>query len=277
VLVVVLDIFHTLWHPSTSGMLSHWVGRGLWRLAHVGSRGPGSTIGPWVLVAVLLTWGSLVVLGYTLIYWAHMEESFYFSSGLSPGERSDFVDSLYLSLVTFSTLGYGDITPETAWLRLAAPLEAMTGFMLLSASITWVLQLYPALSRRRTLALELSSLQQQDLAGALPELDSSAGADLLNGLSSQVSQVRVDHTQYAHMYYFWDGPATSLPLHLSYAEQLAAAGARSGRPDVRLMAGALSSALDDFATLVRDSFVSADGDTAQVLRAYRADHHVDQA
>jgi hypothetical protein len=51
------------------------------------------------------------------------------------------VDSLesavYFSTVTFSTLGYGDITPTANW-RVFAALEAMNGFILIGWSIAYL-------------------------------------------------------------------------------------------------------------------------------------------
>lgn len=273
ILLALRDIFHTLWHPSSSGTVSRLIARAFWRVSHAGSRDPGSTVGSVILVSVVLAWALLIVAGFTLVYWPHMEEQFFFSSGLNPPARSDLADSVYLSLVTFATLGYGDIVPVQSWLRFVAPLEALVGFVLLSASITWVLQLYPALGRRRSLALQLKSLEQQQLAVALPQLDSSAGADLLSGLSQSLGQSRMDMTQFGHGYYFSDAVETSLPAHIGYVRELCEAGARSGRQDVRLMAGALASSLDDFATLLREDFIPAAGDTDHVLQAYRADHH----
>ena len=38
-----------------------------------------------------------------------------------------------------------------------APLEALTGFVLLTTALAWFAQIYPPLSRRRALALQLHS------------------------------------------------------------------------------------------------------------------------
>lgn len=40
------------------------------------------------------------------------------------------LDALSVSMVTMSTLGFGDITPAAGWLRIATPLEAFFGFAL---------------------------------------------------------------------------------------------------------------------------------------------------
>ena len=107
-------------------------------------------------------------------------------------------------MVTLATLGFGDIVPTTEWLRVAVPLEAMLGFVLLTAAVTWVLQVYPALMRRRALAIRLSLLHRADAARVLAEEDVPMAANLLEDLAGEVVQARVDLTQYAETYYFRD-------------------------------------------------------------------------
>lgn len=43
--------------------------------------------------------------------------------------QAHFQEALYLSGITFSTLGYGDITPS-GWLRFVAVLESLSGFLM---------------------------------------------------------------------------------------------------------------------------------------------------
>lgn len=67
----------------------------------------------------------MIVLGCGLLY---------FGSGLietshNPG-RADLAESLYFSGVTFTTLGYGDDTPQ-GWIRLVAILEAFCGLFIM--------------------------------------------------------------------------------------------------------------------------------------------------
>ena len=47
-------------------------------------------------------------------------------------------EAVYFSTVTFSTLGYGDITPAVGW-RVFAALEAMNGFILIGWSIAYLI------------------------------------------------------------------------------------------------------------------------------------------
>ncbi|WP_164704693.1 potassium channel family protein [Blastococcus litoris] len=274
-LVLVLrDVFHTLFHPAGQGSLSRLILSGTWRVARwVG--GPtrlAELAGPLGVVAVIGTWGGAVVLGGALVYWPYIDQ-FSYSAGLNPDARADFLDALYLSLTTTSTLGFGDLVPTEGWLRVATPIQALLGFSLLTAAVTWVLQVYPALNRRRTLATRLTTLDQSGFREALPHADSAMAAILLSDLAGQVAQMRVDLTQYAETYYFRSQDArSSMPATLPYALDLVSAGRRSGRADVRLAATHLACALEDLAEHLRREFVQADGDVEEVLAAYAREH-----
>jgi voltage-gated potassium channel Kch len=56
---------------------------------------------------------------------------------LATGEIASFQDALYFSTVTFSTLGYGDITLSRQW-RLLGSLEGINGFILIGWSIAYL-------------------------------------------------------------------------------------------------------------------------------------------
>jgi hypothetical protein len=151
VTVVVRDVFHTLFHPVGHGSIAPQVMKLVWRLLRLfpSGRRIASLTGPLGIAMVVLTWGLTAVLGWMLIYFAQMPDGFSYGSELNPADRNNLLDSLYLSLVTVATLGFGDIVPTSTSLRVAVPLEALFGFMLLTAAVSWVLQIYPALHRRR--------------------------------------------------------------------------------------------------------------------------------
>jgi hypothetical protein len=109
----------------------------VWRLLRLfpPDRRIASLTGPLGLAMVVLTWGLSAVLGWMLIYFAQMPEGFSYGSELNPAHRNALLDSLYVSLVTVATLGFGDIVPTSTSLRLAVPLEALFGFTLLTAAV----------------------------------------------------------------------------------------------------------------------------------------------
>src|SRR5205814_10455212 len=59
-----------------------------------------------------------------------------------------FADALYLSGTTFTTLGYGDVTPRTPAARTLSVAEAATGFGFFAVVIGYLPVLYQAFSRR---------------------------------------------------------------------------------------------------------------------------------
>ncbi|WP_324273468.1 potassium channel family protein [Blastococcus brunescens] len=276
VLVALRDIFHTIWHPSGRGDLSHLVMRGLWRLGQRRrERGTAGVLtGPIALALVIGMWLLLLIGGGALVYAPHLPEGFVYQSGLDVSERSQVLDAVYLSTVTLATLGFGDIVPAAGWLRIAVPVQALIGFALLTGSVTWVLQVYPALIRRRSLAVRLAQLRTVPAEDLLHDPGSTLAAPLLDGLAGGLVQARVDVTQYNETYYFRDGMEdASLPAMLSVASRLGAAGRLAPRKDVRLAAGLLATAIDDFAHVLDEQFLGVGGSTADILTAYARAHH----
>lgn len=53
------------------------------------------------------------------------------------GVAEHFEAALYLSTITFSTVGYGDIIPRHSW-RLLAALEGITGFLIIGWSTAYL-------------------------------------------------------------------------------------------------------------------------------------------
>ena len=274
VAVVVRDVFHTLFHPIGHGSIAPQVMKFVWWLLRLfpSNRRIASLTGPLGIALVVLTWGAIAILGWAMLYFAHMPDGFAYSSELNPAQRNDLFDSLYLSLVTIGTLGFGDIVPTSPLLRLIVPLEALFGFMLLTAAVSWVLQIYPALHRRRVLALQLSTLRKARRAN--PDLDvDSIPAGVLARLADAVVEARNDFTQYGATYYFRDLEAdAALASSLDYAIQLSSEAADSGQPRTRLAGALISAAVESLADLLNQEFLGLDGDTEAVIRGYAEDH-----
>jgi hypothetical protein len=274
VVVVVRDVFHTLFHPVGHGSIAPQVMKAVWRLLRLlpADRRIATLTGPLGIAVVVLTWGFMAVIGWTLIYLAQMPEGFAYGSELDPAARHNLVDALYLSLVTIATLGFGDVVPTSVSLRLAAPLEALFGFMLLTAAVSWVLEIYPALHRRRVLALQLSTLRRAREAEPAGGID-GVPLDVLTSLATSVVEARNDFTQYSATYYFRDLDAdASLAASLEYATQLAAEASASSQPQMRMAGALMCAAVDSLAELLDQEFLQLGGDTAQVVQAYAADH-----
>jgi uncharacterized membrane protein len=274
VAVVVRDVFHTLFHPVGHGSIAPQLMKSVWRLLRLlpADRRIATLTGPLGVAVVVLAWGFIAVVGWALIYLAQMPEGFAYSSELNPAARHNLIDALYLSLVTIATLGFGDLVPTSVSLRLAAPLEALFGFMLLTAAVSWVLEIYPALHRRRVLALQLSTLRRAREAEPGAGVD-GVPIDVLTSLAASVVEARNDFTQFGATYYFRDLEAdASLAASLEYATQLGAEASASSEPQMRMAGALMMTAVDSLAELLDQEFLKLGGDTAQVVEAYAADH-----
>lgn len=272
VALVLRDIFATLWQPTGQGRLTSAVMVGVWRLARGGSRRGPQAAGPLAMVLVVVVWTALVVLGWALVYLPHVPDGFSYSGSLRPGERGPALDAAYLSLVTIGTLGYGDVVPVDTWLRLVVPLQGLMGFVLLTAAVSWVLQVYPALARRRVLALRLSTLRRAQQGRPATGLGSSTGAQLLVELAAAVAVVRVDLSQHPESYYHREADEeAALARMLGYAVDLADEGERSDREDVRLGGAALRESITDLCTVLGREF-GHDGGEREVLEQFARAH-----
>lgn len=244
------DVFDSLFHPEGRSTLSRGIMRGVRRL--LAPRGRESrgfvAAGPLGLVLVFVTWAALLTVGWALIYLPHIPEEFHRAAGTAT--HSELVDALNVSLVTLTTLGFGDVTPDEAWLRVVVPIEALVGFGLLSASISWLLLIQPALARRRSLAYELVLLRDAESETGLPleELDAEALDRLYAELTSRLVAVERDLVSFPVSYYFAESDERfSLATAMPYLQELAEHGCKPRiAAGTRLRATMLRAAVEDF-------------------------------
>lgn len=275
IMMAMHDIFTTLWHPGGLGTISRRLFRGAWWAAR--RLGGGSLlgwVGPTALGATTLTWAGMIVLGFAAIYLPHIPAGFSFAAGLDPAATSRPVTALYVSLVTVATLGFGDITPVYPALRLLAPLQALMGFVLFTAAISWVLQVYPALSRRRTAARRLTLLAEHRAEAVLADGEAGIATGQLDAITEALTTLESDLRQYGETYYFRERHADSaLAGALSFVPRLAAAGARSAAPEVRWAAAILHDQAHRFARYLDDEFLRTGGSFEQICERFASDHH----
>lgn len=273
------DVLHELFHPGGSGNIAGWVMRATWRVFRwIGTRRRSvlPLAGPVALVAVLMTWASMVAIGWALVYWPFLPSEFRFASPLVPAAQDGFDDALYASLTALTTLGFGDITPTKAWLRVAATLEGLVGFALLTAGISWILMLYPVLTRRRAFAnrvLVLHDAGERSGTG-LAEREPLEAARLLDDLTAQLIVVRIDLMLSPISYYFHDNDASvALPRALPHLLGTVEVVGQSESPSVRHAAATLDCALAELATLIGTAHLGmARASTTDVLDAYEREH-----
>jgi hypothetical protein len=158
-LLVVYDVYATILHArARSGPIGESLNRTVWgltrslafRLSRARRHRWLNVVGPALMPLLIIILIALTVLGFAFIYYPRMPEQFTLSATM---ENSPWINSLYFSGITLTTVGYGDIVPHTTAMRMAALLEAASGFALISLAITYLIAVYHALERKRAVAL----------------------------------------------------------------------------------------------------------------------------
>jgi len=152
--------------------------------------------GPLSLLLLLLVWAVGLILAFALLYWA---------MGVrlqTPGTGVNFATYLYMSGVTFFTLGYGDVFPLEGLGRALSVTEAGMGFGFLAIVIGYLPVLYQSFSRR-----EVSISMLDARAGTPP-----TAVELLRRHAKHASSDRL-----AELLQDWERWAADLmESHLSY-------------------------------------------------------------
>ena len=276
--LVIDDIFTVLFRSGAESRLSGWLTRRLWwllRRAGRRSRHVLALAGPLAVATVICAWAVLLIAGWALIYLPHYPDGYLLADGVAA--HSAAVGALRMSLEMLTTLGSSTAQPNAAWLQIASPVEALIGFGLLTAAVAWLLQIYPVLSRRRSLAYEIHLLTgtEQRLGLDVLEMQPFVASQLYAELTSRLIAVERDLVKFPIAYYFAESDRRfALSTALPHLAALAARGTSDERPDdVRLRAAMLEEAIDDFAQTLADRFLAAgEGTTTATLHAFAHDH-----
>jgi hypothetical protein len=245
------------------------VSRGVFRLFRR-RRSLISIAGPLALVLVILCWAFLLAAGFALIYWGSFPADFRLNTGKDPAAERGFLSVFYFALEVLTTLGLGDFTPKLGLLRMVVTLQALIGFSLVTASVSWIVLIYPALGRKAALARRVSVLVLAEQRAGIG-LISDGSEYLLGDLVLEVIRTRVDLIHFPITYYFHSfDERSSLPLAIPHLARFAEMGARpecDGK--VRLTATALRAALDDLAELLQTRYIRIESkDAGDVFKAF---------
>ena len=273
ILAALRDLFHTLFHPAAQGAIGDWLARRIWRFVRKELPRHLTLAGPIAFVAVVLYWAASIILGFALIYLPRLPHSFAFTHGLDPSTYASFVGAVDVSICAIITLSTGTYA-TSRWIQFLMGVEAIFGFALLTASVSWILSIYPVLEHRRSLAHAATLLHFSEATNfrRLEDVTDSDLHTILLSLTGQITTSRNELTQFPITYYFHENEAqTALAGVLPYIADLARRfSGRNGAAG--LGAFTLGGAIDDYLKLIAKShlrcpFSSRD----EILRAFAHD------
>lgn len=279
ILVALRDIFDVLFHPLGRGIVARRV---VGAVIGIVRRPPGrgGTVsllaGPLSYAAIVATWAALLAVGWALVFYPQLPEGFNFDPALDPAEHSGFLDALYISLVNLTSLGYGDISPAAPLLRVLGPVETMFGLGLLTASISWLISIYNAISRRDALAHEVRLAKEAEdrLGEKLADADPELLERMLASFAEQLIRARRDVIHFPITHYFrTEDEERALAGLLPFLRSLAAEAGEEKRPHaLRVRAEILDMAIEDFAETLRVRLHMPGDTTDATLEHYQSEH-----
>jgi hypothetical protein len=213
-LFVAYDVYATILDASgRAGPLSDWVNRGVWSVTRASafrfSRPRRhrllNLVGPMLMPALIVLYLLLLIVGFALIYYPRMPAEFHI---LPSAESADWIESLYFSGTSLITIGYGDITPRSLFVRFFALVEGASGFALISLAVTYLITVYSALERKRVIALSFYHQAEggADVAGFITHHFFGGhfhGLDVvLRGAARDINELQESHAEHPVIHYF---------------------------------------------------------------------------
>jgi hypothetical protein len=159
--VIAFDVYSTiLWSSARYGPVSERLNRLVWRVACAVSfkfSRPRrhrllNLVGPLLMPLLVAVFIITLVVGFSLIYYPRMPEQFIFTNGVT---GPVWLDTLYFSGVTLTSIGYGDIVPRAPLMRVMAVIQSASGLILISLTTAYLITIYRALERKRAVALSI--------------------------------------------------------------------------------------------------------------------------
>jgi hypothetical protein len=210
VLLVYLDAFRTVFHSrGRGGPLSRRQNRLVWKLFRRTARWRRpdardawlALAAPCMVVLTMAAWGFLLMAGFAMIFRSWLSHFL-----ASPGAvHHSWAEALYLSGYVATTLGMGDLVPDTPVLRLLTVIEAFSGFAVLTLSVTYLLGVYGALMSVNVLAARIHAFFRDGGVRAMDVARTRERDALLrwaDPTTDRLLHVLQAHFQYPILHYF---------------------------------------------------------------------------
>ena len=221
ILVALIDVYLTVLQGGAVALLSNHLNRMIWRTfrwtsAYVPSRDAFLTYaGPTIIFATVGMWVVLLLVGFALVYWPALGDGVTASDGPTP---SGFATALYVSGFSLSTLGTGDLIAQDDRYRLLMAFEAIVGFSVVTASLTYLLGVYNAITSNNAAAAWMHHAtgdrgdSVQLLCHLGPGGDFNGARGTLSTMSHDLVEIVESHHTYVVLRFFrFTNPDLSLP------------------------------------------------------------------
>ena len=206
-LITATDIIYTVLSSNGAGYLSKYCMRYIaavfqFTARRIGSRYILKFSGVTLLTSIIIIWISLLWVSVFLIL-SYDANSVLHSSSSNP---ATLIDKFYFSGYILSTLGNGDFKPQAGNWQIVTNFFTFSGFIFLTAAITYFLRVISAVTLKRKLAMAIFDLGESadEIAQSFAQLNKG------NQLSSEMTNLKnlfnehtLNHTAFPVTHYFF--------------------------------------------------------------------------
>jgi hypothetical protein len=226
IVLTLLDVFMTVLYARLGkGIFSKRLARAIWRafdtLASHYEPARERLLpiaGPVILIAVVVAWGLLVILGFALVIHPALGSGIVSSTG---NTSTDFVTAIYVAGDSMTTVGTSDMAPKKGFYRLVYLLDSLMGISLITLTVTYLLEVYNALLSHNTFGLRLHMATGQSgsaaewLARLGPDDRFDIGHASLAELAGEIAHLKESvHFYPVSLYFRFQGDHYALPRQL---------------------------------------------------------------
>ncbi|MCM4158613.1 hypothetical protein FHG64_03180 [Antarcticibacterium flavum] len=202
-LLGIYDFFLTTLSASGAGFITRAVAFSthavIRKLKGPTGRGIFNISGLLVNLSVLAVWIFLVWLGLFLVF-------SFDPDGMTndTGRVANWIERLYYTGYTLSTLGVGNFKTTTAFFEIITSIFSFFGFIFFTSSMTYLISVSSAVINKRTLSRSIQNLGKdpQEIADKLNSLDSSYSIQQLQSFQEMVDRHAVNHQAYPVVHFF---------------------------------------------------------------------------
>src|SRR5215211_1949241 len=212
-IAVLLDIFLLiLYARANKTIISTELSHIIWRLFVWLSKPLGrwretflTLSGPIILVMVLGSWALLLSVAAALIIHPNLGTGIITNHGETP---TDFITALYVGGSSLSFIGASDFIPQDGFFRMFYLFTSITGVLLASLIVTYLMELYSDLKERNALGLKVHLLSAETgnaaevIAHLGPHGQFEGGYNNIVEWSAETANVKESHHFYHMLFYF---------------------------------------------------------------------------
>ncbi len=214
--ILLFTVADLLWTTFLEGAgplsvrVASWIGRSM---LHCHSRGARdrriiTKAGLFTVLGTLVTWGSLIWLGWGLIFCASAD-AIVFSETREP---AGWWERFYFAGTTLSTLGLGDYRPASSFWRFLVVVAGASGYVLIGLVISYIVPIVTAATQKRQLAVCIWALGRSPddiIIRAYNGVDTGALVPHLISLIPMLALLGESHLTYPVLHFFHSSKRSS--------------------------------------------------------------------